>query len=110
MVRLGQLIEEWRPQMRKLILIAVIATMSTTSCYANLSLASNDPSPVATEPQPSPTVTEPQESPTVTEPQQSKSPQARPATVAKTPNVAKHHRSHVSGWATPVRGFYQHCM
>jgi len=28
--------------MRKLILIAMIATMSSSACYANLSLASND--------------------------------------------------------------------
>jgi hypothetical protein len=35
--------------MRKLILIATIATMSSSSCYANLSLASNDPAPVAVE-------------------------------------------------------------
>jgi hypothetical protein len=87
--------------MRKLILIAVIATMSTTSCYANLSLASNEPSPA---------VTEQQQSPAVTEPQHSKGPEARPATVAKAPNPVKHRRSHVSSWAMPVRGFYQHCM
>jgi hypothetical protein len=36
--------------MRKLILVAAIALMSTTPCYANLSLASNDaPSPVTAE-------------------------------------------------------------
>jgi hypothetical protein len=29
--------------MRKLILIAVIATMSSSACHANLSLASNEP-------------------------------------------------------------------
>jgi hypothetical protein len=38
-----------RFQMRKLILIAVMATMSTTSCYANLSLASYDPTPASVE-------------------------------------------------------------
>jgi hypothetical protein len=80
--------------MRKLILITVIATMSTTSCYANLSLASNEPAPAATE-QPKP-----------------QAPETRPATVAKSPSVAKPRRSHVSRWATPipVRGFYQHCL
>jgi hypothetical protein len=36
-------------KMRKLILIAALATMSTTSCYANLSLASNQPAPAAIE-------------------------------------------------------------
>jgi len=39
--------------MRKLILIALIATMSKSPCYANLSLASADPTPAATE-QPKP--------------------------------------------------------
>jgi hypothetical protein len=87
--------------MRKLILIAVLATMSTTSCYANLSLASNEPSPAATEQK---------ASPALSEPQSSKSAEAKPATVAKAPTVAKHHRSRVSGWAAPVHAFYQHCM
>jgi hypothetical protein len=36
-------------QMRKLILVAAIAMMSTTSCYANLSLASNEPAPTTAE-------------------------------------------------------------
>jgi hypothetical protein len=35
--------------MRKLILVAAIAMMSTTSCYANLSLASNEPAAAAAE-------------------------------------------------------------
>jgi hypothetical protein len=87
--------------MRKLILIAVLATMSTTSCYANLSLASNEPSPAATEQK---------GSPALSEPQPSKTPEAKPATVAKATNLAKHHRRHVSGWAAPVHTFYQHCM
>ena len=102
--------------MRKLILIAVIATMSSTPCFANLSLASNEPSPAVSgeqppavaEPQPSPEATEPQSSPVVTEP--SKAREARAATVAKAPTPVKHRRSHVSSWTTPVRGFYQHCM
>jgi hypothetical protein len=35
--------------MRKLILVTAIAIMSTTSCYANLSVASNDPNPTPVE-------------------------------------------------------------
>jgi hypothetical protein len=104
--------------MRKLILIAAIATMSTTPCFANLSLASSEPSqaasaqpqsPAASEPQQPQALIEPQ-SPAVSKPQQSRGPEARSATVAKAQNVARHHRSHISGWATPVRGFYDHCM
>jgi hypothetical protein len=35
--------------MRKLILVTAIAMMSTTSCYANLSLASSEPASTAVE-------------------------------------------------------------
>jgi len=84
--------------MRKLILITVIAIMSTSPCYANLSLASNDPSPAATE-QPKPTA-----------------PETRPEAVAKSPSNARPRR-HVSRLASPirsfyvpVRGFYHHCL
>jgi hypothetical protein len=34
---------QWRIQIRKLILIAAIVTMSSSACHANLSLASNEP-------------------------------------------------------------------
>jgi hypothetical protein len=77
--------------MRKLILIAVIVTMSTSTCYANLSLASNDPIPAATD-QP-----------------KSHAPEARSATVAKSPSIPRPRR-HSSGNAFSFRGFRQHCL
>ena len=84
--------------MRKLFLITVIAIMSTSPCHANLSLASNDPSPAAIE------------LPKLT------TPEAGPAAVAKSPGVARPRR-HVShgaspfrGLSAPVRSFYHHCL
>jgi hypothetical protein len=44
-----QAADKWRFQMRKLILIAAIAFISTTPCYANLILAVTVASPAATE-------------------------------------------------------------
>jgi hypothetical protein len=70
--------------MRKLILIAAIALMSTTSCYANLSLASADGSLPATE-QP-----------------KARAADVRPARVARHAET-RHRRTHV--WAE-ARYFY----
>ncbi len=83
--------------MRKLILIAVIAMMSSTSCYANLSLASNDLNP--------PAVAQPSD----------QAPAAGPVTAAKTSTVAKPPRRRPSGIVAaptrPVRSQgYAHCL
>ena len=64
--------------MRKLILIAAIAMMSTTSCYANLSVASNDPNPA------------PLEQPKAQAPAAA----AKPDTSARPLITAKRHRLH----------------
>jgi hypothetical protein len=88
--------------MRKLILITVIAIMSSSPCYANLTLASADPSQAATE-QPKPMASE-----------------ARPAAIAKSRSKSPSNtrpRRHVSrgafsirSFSAPVRGFYHHCL
>src|SRR5262249_53022422 len=91
----------WRLQMRKLILIAVIATMSSTSCYANLSLASNDPAQAASaQPKPQPEA----------------APKAAPKAVVKSSTAAKPRTRHsfgnvapVGGYA-PIGGYYHHCL
>ncbi len=64
--------------MRKLILIAAAAFMSTTPCYANLSLASADTSPIATE-QPKPRAAE-----------------ARPVKPERSARISRHRQRH---WA-----------
>ncbi len=72
--------------MRKLILIATMALMSTSSCYANLSLASSDNPPTAIE-QPKPRPAE-----------------VRPVAVGRSAETARHRRTHI--WAE-ARSFYQ---
>ena len=81
--------------MRKLILIAVIATMSSSACYANLSLASNEPLP-ETIAQPSAQALE-----------------ARaevPVTTAKSPAVSRPKPRHLSSPTPVVRRSYGHCL
>jgi len=81
--------------MRKLILIAIIATMSSSACYANLSLASNEPLP-ETSAQPSAQALE-----------------ARaevPVTTAKSPAVSRPKPRHLSSPASGVRRSYGHCL
>ena len=77
--------------MRKLILIAVIATMSSSSCYANLSLASNDTTAA------------------ITEKPRALAVESRPTPVVKSSLVAKPRKRHSLGRAYPIRVFYQHC-
>jgi hypothetical protein len=86
--------------MRKLILIATIAMMSTTSCYANLSLASNEPTADSVEHAKA-------QAPVA----------ATPAIAAKTSTAAKPHRRRPLGVVAsptyPVRNFsygYAHCL
>jgi hypothetical protein len=98
-------------QMRKLILVAALATMWTSSCYANLSLASNTTqAPAATE---APAAAEVKAQPTdvtarkVSEPEAPVS-EARRATVAKS---ASRPRRIFSNRARVFRAsFYQHCL
>ena len=81
--------------MRKLILIAVIATMSSSACYANLSLASNEPLPETTA-QPSTQALE-----------------ARaevPVTTAKSPAASRPKPRHLSSPASVIRRSYGHCL
>ena len=78
--------------MRKLILIAAIATMSSSACHANLSLASNEP------------------------PQGSIAPpslEARaeaPVTTVKSADVSTPKHRHPSGRAFVIRRSYGHCL
>ena len=78
--------------MRKLILVAVIAMMSTSSCYANLSLASNDTPQAATE-QPKPQKAE-----------------TRPGAAVKLHSASKPRRQHPSRQLYVIRSWYDHCM
>ena len=78
--------------MHKFILIAAIATMSSTSCYANLSLASDESTHLAAE-QP-----------------RAKAVESRQAPIVQPSAAAKPRKRHLSGRAYPVRVFYQHCL
>jgi hypothetical protein len=90
---------EWRFQMRKLILIAVIATTSSTACYANLSLASNDASPESIE----------QPSHQAMEARAEVKAEAK-ATAVRHPNVSTPQPRHQSVRAFVIRRSYGHCL
>ena len=85
--------------MRKLILIAVIATMSSSTCHANLSLASNEP---------------PQES--IEQPgiqalkARAGAKAEAPMTTVKSPDVSRPKQRHQSGQAFVIRRSYGHCL
>ena len=81
--------------MRKLILIAAIATMSSSACHANLSLASNEP-PQAAIAQPSLQALEAKA--------------AAPVTTVKPANVSRPKPRHPSGRAIVIRRSYGHCL
>jgi hypothetical protein len=85
--------------MRKLILIAVIATMSSSACYANLSLASNDP-PQGTIGQPSLQAFE----------AKADAKAVAPVTTVKSPTISKPKPRHHSGRAFVIRTSYGHCL
>ena len=89
--------------MRKLILIAVIATMSLSVCHANLSLASNEP-PQATIAQPSLQA--------IGAKSEAKA-EARaeaPAAIVKSRNIAKPQPRRQSGRAFVIRRSYGDCL
>ena len=84
--------------MRKLILITAFAMMSTSSCYANLSLASNDPAPAEAEQQ-----------------RAQGSTTTKPVEAAKPPKVANVHKRHlravVANPTYQVHSYsYGHCL
>ena len=93
--------------MRKLILATVIATMWTSSSYANLSLASNAPSSTVTE-QAKPTV---EQATPATEQAKPRATEGRATPVAKSPSRPRRHFS--SRPAAIIRAAYQpayqHC-
>jgi hypothetical protein len=81
--------------MRKLMLIAAIALMTATPCYANLSLASAETSPAATE-QPKTTAAIPTKTPVA------ETRHARPERSART---SKHPQYH---WADSRFSYYRY--
>ena len=81
--------------MRKLILIAVIATMSSSACHANLSLASNEP--------PQGSVEQPRV-------QALEARAEAPVTTVKSPNVSRPKPRHPSDRAFVIRRSYGHCL
>jgi hypothetical protein len=84
--------------MRKLILVTAIAMMSTTSCYANLSLASSEPAPART----------------VEQAKVDQSASNEPLTSAKSLPTKRHKRhlpAHVAHPVYQVRSYsYGHCL
>lgn len=101
--------------MRKLILIAAIATMSSSACYANLSLASNE-SPQESVEQPSLQAIEAIEAKADVK---AGVKAEAPVRTAKSPNVSKPKPRHQSGRAFVLRrsyepygsyGSYGHCL
>lgn len=89
--------------MRKLILIAVIATMGSSACHANLSLASNEP------PQGSiaPPRLQAMEARAETRAQTKAE---APVTTVTSSNVSKPKHRHQSGRAFVIRRSYGHCL
>ena len=81
--------------MRKLILIAVIATMSSSACHANLSLASNEP--------PQGSVEQPRV-------QALEARAEAPVTTVKSPTVSRPKPRHPSDRAFVIRRSYGHCL
>jgi hypothetical protein len=78
--------------MRKLILIVAVATMSSSSCYANLSLASSDTMAAMAE-QP-----------------KAQAAESRPAPVVKSHTAAKARKTHSLTHRDPIRVVYPHCL
>ena len=85
--------------MRKLILIAVIATMSSSACYANLSLASNE-APQGSIEQPSVQALD----------ARAEVKAEAPATIVKSPAVSRPKPRHPSGRAFVIGRSYGHCL
>ena len=93
--------------MRKLILIAVIATMSSSACHANLSLASNEP-PQGFIAQPSRQALG-AHAETKAE-ARAQAPAEAPMTTVTSLTVAKPKQRHQSGRAFVIRRSYGHCL
>jgi hypothetical protein len=89
--------------MRKLILIAVIATMSSSACHANLSLASNEP-PQGSIEQPSVQALDAKAE------VKAEVKAEAPATIVKSPAVSRPNPRHPSGRAFVIRRSYGHCL
>ena len=85
--------------MRKLILIAVIATMSSSACHANLSLASNEP-PQGSIAQPGLQALK----------AHAETKAEAPVTTVTSATVAKPKQRHPSGRAFVIRRSYGHCL
>jgi hypothetical protein len=85
--------------MRKLILIAVIATMSSSACYANLSLASNEP-PQGSIEQPSVQALD----------ARAEVKAEAPATTVKSAHVSRPKHRYQSERAFVIRRSYGHCL
>jgi len=85
--------------MRKLILIVVIATMSSSACYANLSLASNEP-PQETIGQPSLQALE----------AKAEVRAEAPVTTARSRNISRPKPRHQAARAFVIRRSYGHCL
>lgn len=88
--------------MRKLILIAAIATMSSSACYANLSLASNEPQPTIVAP-----------SAQALEAKAQIKAEARaesPVKAPRTANVSRPKPQHQAVRAFVIRRSYDHCL
>jgi hypothetical protein len=85
--------------MRKLILIAVIATMSSSACHANLSLASNEP-PQGSIEQPSVQALD----------ARAEVKAEAPGTIVKSPAVSRPKPRHSSARAFVIRRSYGHCL
>ena len=81
--------------MRKLILIAFVATMSSSACYANLSLASNE-TPQGSIERPSFHAGENRAE--------------TPVATVKSPKVSKPKPRYQSGRAVVIRSSYGHCL
>ena len=81
--------------MRKLILIAVIATMSSSACHANLSLASNEPPQGSVEQPRVPALEARAEA---------------PVTTVKSPTVSRLKPRHSSDRVFVIRRSYGHCL
>lgn len=86
--------------MRKLILIAAVALMSTSSCYANLSLASNDAPQTLVQQSVASGDASPAEAKPLTT-------QVRPDTAIKHSSTPKPKR--VRHWGRNFQASYDHC-
>jgi len=99
--------------MRKLILVAALATIWTSTCHANLSLASNAPSsePLSASVEEAKAQAPEAEAPQIKAPElkapEPRAPETRSATAAKSPSRP---RRHFSSRAPIIRSFYQHCL